>query len=212
VQAGRVRALVRAVRRWTALRAARGADWRDVINDLRPRLPSIWAGLDEDQRRQFLRHVLAYWDIHRHRLAPEAATALQASIEAGQVQRLAGRLQALAARGGAIACVVHARGAQRGIELQVGTVVNCTGPDYDLERAAPPLLSGLRAQGLMVADPLGLGPRVGPAYELIGADGRAAPGLFYIGPGLKARDWEAIAVPELRGHALRLAAHLLVRR
>jgi uncharacterized NAD(P)/FAD-binding protein YdhS len=34
------------------------------------------------------------------------------------------------------------------------------------------------------------------------------PGLFYIGPMLKARFWEAIAVPELRVHASQLAHQL----
>jgi uncharacterized NAD(P)/FAD-binding protein YdhS len=32
--------------------------------------------------------------------------------------------------------------------------------------------------------------------------------LYYIGPWLRARDWEATAVPELREHAARLARRL----
>jgi hypothetical protein len=39
--------------------------------------------------------------------------------------------------------------------------------------------------------------------------GRPSAWLHYIGPLLKARDWEATAVPELRQHALRLSGVLL---
>ncbi|MBS0355165.1 MAG: hypothetical protein JSR83_14855, partial [Proteobacteria bacterium] len=42
-----------------------------------------------------------------------------------------------------------------------------------------------------------------------GADGRKVPGVHYVGPMLRARYWEAIAVPELRRHTLALARHLL---
>lgn len=42
----------------------------------------------------------------------------------------------------------------------------------------------------------------------MGADGRIVKGLYYVGPWLRARDWEATAVPELRVHAQRLAERL----
>jgi uncharacterized NAD(P)/FAD-binding protein YdhS len=44
---------------------------------------------------------------------------------------------------------------------------------------------------------------------VIDAQGIASDVLYYIGPLLKARYWEATAVPELRVFAQRLAAHLL---
>jgi uncharacterized NAD(P)/FAD-binding protein YdhS len=46
-------------------------------------------------------------------------------------------------------------------------------------------------------------------YRVLPQDGRAASGLLYIGPMLKARYWESIAVPELRLHAAKLAATVL---
>ncbi len=50
--------------------------------------------------------------------------------------------------------------------------------------------------------------RTTAAGEVVGADGRVVQGLYYIGPWLRARDWETTAVPELRGHAQRLAERL----
>ena len=43
---------------------------------------------------------------------------------------------------------------------------------------------------------------------VIGTNNQAHPHLFYIGPMLRAAHWEATAVPELRGHAERLATLL----
>ncbi len=45
-------------------------------------------------------------------------------------------------------------------------------------------------------------------YAVIGAAGLPWPALRYLGPLLKARDWEATAVPELRVHARQLAEQL----
>ena len=35
--------------------------------------PCAVAGLDGDQQRRFLRHARPWWDVHRHRIAPEVA-------------------------------------------------------------------------------------------------------------------------------------------
>ena len=65
------------------------------------------------------------------------------------------------------------------------------------------------AHQLIQSDPFGLGIAVDEHYSVLDGNGRASPVLHYIGPLLKARDWEATAVPELREHARRLAARLL---
>lgn len=44
--------------------------------------------------------------------------------------------------------------------------------------------------------------------EVMSADGCIVKGLYYVGPWLRARNWEATAVPELREHARRLAERL----
>jgi uncharacterized NAD(P)/FAD-binding protein YdhS len=87
-------------------------------------------------------------------------------------------------------------------------VINCTGTDRRLAHTRDPLLRGLMASGLAVADPLGLGWRTAEHGALIDRDGRAASHLFYLGPMLRADHWEATAVGELRVHALRLASAL----
>jgi len=84
-------------------------------------------------------------------------------------------------------------------------VVNCTGPDSRIERQSDPLVRSLLANGLVRADPHGLGIDVADDGRVIARDGRPVDRLWYLGPWLRARDWECTAVPELREHAARLA-------
>jgi uncharacterized NAD(P)/FAD-binding protein YdhS len=71
-----------------------------------------------------------------------------------------------------------------------------------------PLIAQLRDEGHLKQDDLKLGFEVDGDYRVVDAQGQSADGLFYLGPMLKARYWEAIAVPELRAHARRLAGLL----
>ena len=71
-----------------------------------------------------------------------------------------------------------------------------------------PLLDSLLRQGVLTPCPLGLGIRTSPRYALLDREGNASEVLFHTGPLLKADHWESTAVPELRVHAARLAAHL----
>ena len=63
----------------------------------------------------------------------------------------------------------------------------------------------LRNEGYLKQDANKLGFEVNARYQVINFQGRPARNLFYIGPMLKARYWEAIAVPELRAHTRHLA-------
>jgi len=54
--------------------------------------------------------------------------------------------------------------------------------------------------------------RVDDDYRIIDTHNQPTPGLFYVGPMLKARYWEAIAVPELRHHTRQLARNLTPHR
>lgn len=200
----------RDVMRWLQQEVARqvheGIDWRDVLNQLRAHTPQLWQALPVVERQRFLRHAAAFWDIHRHRLAPLAAERLQALRAAGQVEVLAGRLRAVhkTSREG-LAVTFKPRGQKTTQTLNVAAIINCTGPSMAIGPDSRPLLQQLAQDGLLVPDLCGLGLQVDDRYQVIGRQGHAVPGLWYVGPMLKARDWEATAAPELRVHAQRLA-------
>jgi uncharacterized NAD(P)/FAD-binding protein YdhS len=199
-----LRALVRAVRREAQTRIRIGEDWRDVVNELRPHTPGIWHRLPTAEKRKFLRRVVPYWDIHRHRLAPVAAMRLAHMLRSRQVECIAGRVQSYEALPQGTLLRIRETGNGKMRELNVGTVVNCTGPNFDITTTNLPLIAQLRDDGLIQQDELRLGLEIDSRYQVIGRAGQSIPGLFYIGPMLKARHWEAIAIPELRGHAAQL--------
>jgi len=201
--------LLRAVRRHVRRAADAGLDWRDVIAALRPVTPALWRRLDQRERARFLRHLRVWWDVHRHRAAPRPAALLQRMIEDGELVVHAARIVAITARGGGVEVTIRRRGAGAEERLAVGAVVNCTGPQSDIRRLDDPLMNALRRRGLVRSDPLGLGIDVDVVGALLDANGRALPSLLHVGPLLKARDWEATAVPELRVHAAAAARAIL---
>jgi uncharacterized NAD(P)/FAD-binding protein YdhS len=109
----------------------------------------------------------------------------------------------------AVAVTIRMRNSGGVNSVRVAAVINCTGPDYDIDRASSPLVAQLRSEGYIQPDPLRLGLEVDMDYRVIGQGGQAIEGLYYVGPMLRARYWEAIAVPELRVHAKQLVKRLL---
>ncbi len=208
-----VRGQLRALRRHADAAMAEGGDWRDWIAALRPHTPAWWQGLSEADRRRFLRHLQPRWDVLRHRCAPEVQARVAVLEDAGQLHRLAGRVLDVQPQGQRFVLRWRPRSApdEAGTvqSLVVDVVINCTGPSTQLTAQRAPLLAALVQAGHAVPDALSLGLQVGPGYGLLDARGREQPGLRYVGPLLRARDWEATAVPELRVHAARLARALL---
>ncbi|MED5620212.1 FAD/NAD(P)-binding protein [Ideonella sp. BN130291] len=200
---------LRAVRASVRQHEAQGGDWRNVIAALRPHTPELWRRLDTAQRERFLRQLQPFWDVARHRCAPDAHERFQQLLQAGAIRRVAGRVRAYEERGSGVDVALQPRGEATPHTLHVARVINCTGPSADLRLARHRLVRHLLAERLLRPDPNGVGLDVNDHYEVVGHDGQASQVLHYVGPLLRARDWEATAVPELRVHAHRLAVRLL---
>jgi uncharacterized NAD(P)/FAD-binding protein YdhS len=205
---GSIRKLVRIVHALSRKVTDAGGDWREVINAVRKIAPELWAGLSIAERRRFLRHARPLWDVHRHRLPPAAAEELQLLRDDGRLTVLAGVIESTKITRSGIEVAWRPRGARHQEQCVVGRIFNCTGPDYRPAQSENALVQSLLSNGLIAPDRLELGIRVTADSEVVGADGRIVKGLYYIGPWLRARDWEATAVPELREHARRLAERL----
>ncbi len=195
------RSLLRAVQAW-------GGDWRDAINIARHDVPALWGDMAPVERSRFLRHLRARWDVHRHRMPPAIHAHLQQLGQAGQFHLHAGHLLSMIAEDGRIRVAWRERGEPGTRELTVDAVINCAGADGRLAQTQDPLLARLISDGLAVPDGLGLGWVTDEYGALQGRDGRTAEHLFYAGPMLRARHWEATAVGELRVHVERLARRL----
>ena len=87
-----IRQLFHLVRQISRETEHRGGDWREAITFVRSIAPRLWSQLPTRERERFLRHVRAYWDIHRHRLAPSTRAAVDALRAAHRLTVHAGRI------------------------------------------------------------------------------------------------------------------------
>jgi uncharacterized NAD(P)/FAD-binding protein YdhS len=196
-------ALISSVREQTSV-----LGWRAAIDRLRPHTQAIWQRLSHGERGRFLRHLRPYWDVHRHRMAPELAQRI-AQLEAEGVLTIhAGRLDHTMPAGPGVHVLWQPRGSAVRIAQDYARVINCTGPATLDEQTAGPLLGGLLESGTVVRDPMGLGVEVDQRSRVLGVDGRANDRLYALGALTRGRFWEISAVPDIRVQAWWLARRL----
>lgn len=206
---GSARELVASIRDEIRLAAVLGQDWRGVVDGLRPRTQALWAALPEAERARLHRHALRYWEVHRHRMAPEVAERIDRLRHSGRLRISAGRVVSVLPVSGGAAVTVRPRGGRAdGIVLEAGAVIRCTGPREDLGSLGDPLLDGLFAVGDATPGPLGLGLAVDPDGRLLDRDGHPSEGLWAIGPLRRGALLETTAIPEIRLQAEALARYL----
>jgi uncharacterized NAD(P)/FAD-binding protein YdhS len=186
---------VLALSRWLR---ARGANWRGAVDALRPHAQALWRGLGAPEQGRFLRHARPYWDVHRHRIAPQVAGQLKSMIAAGRLEVVAGRVSAMRAEGDAVAVDYRRRGADALRHDRFGAVFNCTGPLGAMGRTRDPLLRQMIGDRLVAVDRLGIGLKVD-------GDARAGEAAWALGPLTKGEFWEIVAVPDIRGQVAAVA-------
>jgi len=191
---------VRALWRWLRQRSAQ-VGWRAAVDSLRPHSHPLWQGLDGEQQRRFLRHARPWWDVHRHRIAPQVAATVARLVGEGRLQVMAGRIVSAAGTGEALEVQIRRRGAAEPQAERFAYAFNCTGPLHSIARTRDPLLRALLDAGAAKPDHLGIG------LEIDGTC-RAGEHLWAMGPLTKGRYWEIIAVPDIREQAAEVAADI----
>jgi uncharacterized NAD(P)/FAD-binding protein YdhS len=201
--------LIHWLRRLAREHQVTGGDWRGVVDGLRPYTQSLWLHLPAQARRRFLRHARAWWDIHRHRMAPAAAARIEAARAAGQLAIIAGRVTGFEPREKGVLVRYIARTGSAEQQFQADAVFECRGRAADVTATDNPVLRQLLADGIVRADALGLGFDVGTDCGVIHRDGTQSRRLYAVGPITSGVFWEVVAVPDIRQQASKLAAELL---
>lgn len=194
--------------RW-ARGAARAGDWRLAVDSVRPVTQMMWAAAGPAKRARFLRHLRPFWDVHRHRLAPEVAARIDALIATRQLVFRAGKIADVASEPDSVVVRWRSRGEDALQRLDVARIINCTGPQGDLLRASDPLIRRLLKKGMIRPDALRLGLDIDRSGHVVGADGTAAGHILAIGPMTRGDLWEVVAVPDIRTQVSALARRLV---
>ena len=203
--------LWRFVRRLAKETMAKGGDWRSVVDGIRPYTWELWRRLPFDSKQRFLRHARAYWEVHRHRMAPEIAEEIGEALAAGQLNIITAKTLQLVPTGTGARIVYRRRGKTASETLEVAKVAECTGVYTDPLATTNPVLQQLFAHGHARPDPLGIGIDVDANCAIVDTSGHASRVLYGVGPLTRAAFWEIMAVPDIRVQCAELAKHLLSR-
>jgi glyoxylase-like metal-dependent hydrolase (beta-lactamase superfamily II)/rhodanese-related sulfurtransferase len=188
-----------------------GRDWRSVFDELRRQTPVVWSNLPEAERDRLLRLVQRVWDVHRHRIPPGPADVVTRAIRTGQLIVTRGRLDKIHVDDGRFLVNLR-RGNGCGGGWATDWLVNCTGPRYELDFSADPLLAALARQGCARPGPHGLGLDADSDGRVLSAAGDAQTWLWAMGALRRGNLYETTAVAELREQAASIARQVLTAR
>jgi uncharacterized NAD(P)/FAD-binding protein YdhS len=206
-----MRARLRIMRQRAREAQRNGVPWQWTMDALRHHGQALWRHSSAIEQRRFLRHAARFWDIHRHRIAPQVAARLEQLRSSGQLDVRAGHLSSIVGEAGTTRVRLRQRGTARIEEIRVDCVINATGIETTLARSRRPLLAAMQASGIVQAGPHGLGIATDANGAAIDQRGEVRPGLRAIGALRIGELWESIAIPELRTQAARIAAGIVAR-
>jgi uncharacterized NAD(P)/FAD-binding protein YdhS/predicted metal-dependent enzyme (double-stranded beta helix superfamily) len=205
------RRLALQVRRKVRAGEQAGLDWRQVVDGLRPAIAKLWGRLSTRERRRFLQRIRPFWEIHRHRMAPEIAETLATLQGKGEIELVSGTLLSAAADAEGVDVVLCTTGGVAKRKVRASWVINCTGPGAHNRHCTHPILRPLLESGLLREDDLHLGLQTNAEGQALDASDRPVETLWVVGTLRKPALWESTAVPELRQQAQAVAQATLRR-
>lgn len=188
---------------------ARGGDWRDIVDGLRPHTAMLWQSLSPAAKQRFLRHARTWWEVHRHRMPPESEVRLRGALANGHLDIRAGRFLGIERQDGRVTVRYRPKASQDIAMLDVAKVIDCTGILRDPQSDQTGLIAKLVANGTVRPDPLRIGIDITEECAVLDGTGRVSDRLFAIGPVTRARFWEVTAVPDIRVQCAALARHIV---
>jgi len=203
-----LRTLVNEIRKQVQAAANQDVSWRPVIDSLRPVTQKLWMSMDLAERRRFLRHVRSFWEVHRHRVAPQIGQLISELQQSGRLKLEAGRVLRCVDVNGYAEVEYRHRDSRETRLLKVSRIVNCTGHETDARKIDSPVVRSLLENHLGRVDASLQGLDVTEDGAIIDAGGRPSEQIFALGPARKGLLWESTAVPEIRVQAQRLAEYL----
>jgi uncharacterized NAD(P)/FAD-binding protein YdhS len=183
-----------------------GLSAEPVIDSLRPRTQSLWMAFSLEEKRKFVSRLRHLWGVARHRLPIQIFDLIQRLKIDGKLKIWAGRISNILEEDHRIRVDFFDKKSKTVRTLSVSRVINCTGPETDVEKMNDPLFINLLKSGLISPDPLKMGIEADPASLLVlNQEHRPVDSFFVIGGLLRGLLWESTAMPEIRVQARQIA-------
>ena len=185
-----------------------GIDWRDVVDGLRPFNQKIWQNWPASAKRRFVEHTKAWWDIHRHRMAPEVYAKVTQAVQSGRIRLVAGRVVGITP-GEAFSVDIQSRHSQLVETFDVARIYDCSGIVRDISTSSNSVVRSLVDSGLARPDPMRIGLDVSANCEIIAGDGTVSRKILAVGPLTRGTFFEIDAIPDIRVQCAKLGKLLL---
>jgi uncharacterized NAD(P)/FAD-binding protein YdhS len=208
VSAAGIRGLSRALRERIRATATEGIDWQTPFDDVRNVVWQFWPALPLEEKMRFLRHLRGIYDAHRFRGPPQNDLIVREGERRGSVLFRRGRFEDATAAGDRIRMTWRDE-AQHRTTAEFDCVINCTGLDPMFGAGDNPFLRDLMRNGLLRADPTGIGFDVDSACRPIGREGVASARLRVVGPPTAGSRGDPLGVIFIASQIRRMIPELL---
>jgi uncharacterized NAD(P)/FAD-binding protein YdhS len=187
-----------------------GISAEPIIDSLRGKSQKIWMQLSRDEKKQFLSKYRHFWGVARHRIPLQIHDKINQLKIDDRLKIKAGKIINLEEKEDIIKVTYFDKLKNETKKMLVSRVINCTGPESDIEKSNSTFLKNCLEKGIICQDEFKLGIEANPtSYQIINNDGKQAQNIYTIGSSLRGKLWESTAVNELRVQAFNLANQIL---
>lgn len=202
-------ALLRAVRRAVDQVTADGLPWQSVMDALRHQAQELWSNMPCSQRKRVKRHLLRWYDVHRHRMPPALANMVASLQDEGRLTVMAACIRTIKADDKGVTLTLMPKGAALPIAIEADHLLIATGPDHANVVGHHPYLRGLHEAGLIMPDVFGFGLACDKQSRALARDGHAVSDLYIAGPLARGTFGELTAVSEIASQVEQIARRIL---
>ncbi len=168
----------------------------EIMSSIRPQSQEIWIGFSLEEKKRFLRHLKHLWATDRHRMPKESSDKLNSMIQEGQLTVLGGKIDSINSKNNGFELSYTQYKSSELKTIACDYLINCTGPESNIERVDSVLIHNLLKKDLIKADELKLGIDAYPNGKV--KNEFPAAELYAVGPMLRGILWEITAIPEIR--------------
>lgn len=186
-----------------------GGAWHGPFDELRDAAHFVWPALSTAEKRRFVRHLSAWYSVHRFRIPPQTEAILEQAIGDGRLTFEAATATSTSVTSSRFDVALRARGQPTSRRETFDSIVNCTGPDPRLDAATNPFLRSMLEGGMVRPSDIDMGIDIDDRCRAIRSDGRPMDRLVVLGPLTRGCVGEVQAVPYITRQIIEVLPHVL---